>query len=183
MQRTTLIFDRTAVLRESFGIEASWWSSAFIADLQTLTMRVTGVTAIVTSAVHIAAESVDGPLVVISGDTPHLPETRLRDAFTLLEAGADLVVGPCDRGGWYLLGIRSPSLAAHLPSTPVLPWLDHMRQQSLRVRQLPFWFRITLPSDLATLATALRTMPATYAPATRRLLGNSDGMLAREWGA
>ncbi|MGC8798617.1 MAG: DUF2064 domain-containing protein [Chloroflexus sp.] len=183
MQRTTLIFDRTAVLRESFGIEASWWSSAFIADLQTLTMRVTGVTAIVTSAVHIAAESVDGPLVVISGDTPHLPETRLRDAFTLLEAGADLVLGPCDRGGWYVLGIRSSSLAAYLPSTSVLSWLEQIRHQRLRVEQLPFWFRVTLPSDLTTLAAALRTMPATYAPATRRLLGNNDGMLAREWGA
>lgn len=185
MQRTTLILERTAALRETFGIEAIWWSSAFLADTQALVMRITGAVAIVTSTIHITAETIDGPFIVISGDAPHIPETRIRDAFTLLESGYDVVVGPCDRGSWYILGMRQASLAAHIPLSGggLLPWMEQMHQGGVRIIQLPLWFRIIHPTDLATLAIALRTMPAWYAPATRHLLGNNEGSLAREWGA
>lgn len=185
MQRTTLILERTAALRETFGVEASWWSSAFLADTQALVMRITGAAAIITSTIHITAETIDGPFIVISGDAPHIPETRIRDTFTLLESGYDVVVGPCDRGSWYILGMRQASLAAHLPLSGggLLPWIEQMHQHGVRITQLPLWFRIIHPTDLAMLAIALRTMPAWYAPATRHLLGDNEGSLAREWGA
>ncbi|MCS6886801.1 MAG: DUF2064 domain-containing protein [Chloroflexus sp.] len=185
MQRTTLILERTAALRETFGIEASWWSSAFVADLQALVTRITGTTATITTTVRITAEIIDQPFVIISGDTPHIPETRIRDAFTLLESGIDVVVGPCDRGSWYILGIRQPGLAAHIPLAAggLLPWIDQIQRRGLHVIQLPLWFRVMYPTDLATLAMALRTMPAGYASATRHLLSDNEGSLAREWGA
>ncbi|WP_298817642.1 DUF2064 domain-containing protein [Chloroflexus sp.] len=185
MQRTTLIFERANALRETFGIEAGWWSNAFLSDLQALVMRVTGATAQVTATAHIVAEMATEPVVIISGDTPHLPEARLRDTLTLLDLGADLVVGPCDRGSWYILGARQPALMAQLPLTPgeLLPWLRRLQQRGLQVVQVPLWFRIMYPTDLAALAVALRTMPANHAPATRHLLGGDTGALAREWGA
>lgn len=185
MQRTTLILDRSSALRETFGIEASWWSNAFVTDLQALVLRVTGVPARITTTIQIAAEAVEGPLLILSGDTPHLPESRIRDAYTLLDNWADLVIGLCDRGGWYALGVRQSTAIGRIPVTleELRPWLDGLQRRGLHVARLPLWFRISNPSDLATLAVALRTMPANYAPATRHLLGDSASALEREWGA
>ncbi len=185
MQRTTLIFERASALREAFGIEADWWARAFLSDLQELVLRVTNTSALVASTLSSAAEMAAGPIVIISGDTPHLPETRLRDTFTLLELGADLVVGPCDRGSWYILGVSRPTLIEQIPLRPgaLLPWVIQFQQRGWRVAQVPMWFRIMYPTDLAALAVALRAMPVSYAPASRHLLGGSEGALAREWGA
>jgi hypothetical protein len=183
MQRVTLILDRSAALRETFGLEANWWVNAFIADLQALVLRVTGSTAYVTSTIQIATEASEGPLLILSGDTPHLPESRVRDAYTLLDSGTDVVIGLCDRGSWYLLGIRHLSVVGTIPlvSEEVRLWLSGLHRHGVRIAYLPLWFRIVYVSDLVTLSVALRTMPEGYAPSTRRLLGG--GAREREWGA
>ncbi|MGQ9482821.1 DUF2064 domain-containing protein [Chloroflexus sp.] len=185
MQRTTLILDRSSALRETFGIEASWWSNAFVTDLQALVLRVTGIPAHITTTIQIAAGAIEEPLLILSGDTPHLPENRIRDAYTLLANGVDVVIGLCDRGGWYALGARQSTAMGRIPVTleELRPWLDGLQRRGLQVAHLPLWFRITYPSDLATLAVALRTMPSNYAPTTRHLLGDSANALEREWGA
>jgi hypothetical protein len=183
MQRVTLILDRSAALRETFGPEANWWVHAFVADLQALVLRVTGSTAYVTSTIQIATEASEGPLLILSGDTPHLPESRVRDAYTLLDSGTDVVIGLCDRGSWYLLGIRHLSVVGTIPlvSEEVRLWLSGLHRHGVRIAYLPLWFRIVYVSDLVTLSVSLRTMPEGYAPSTRRLLGG--GAREREWGA
>ncbi len=182
MQRSILILDRTSDLQAHFGNEARRWSHAFLSDLQELVAQVTGIPARVVSVASFSLIRAEGQLLILSGDVPHLPAARLRDALTLLASRDDLVVGPCDGGKWYLLGIPQPELATKIPiaADSLAPWLE---QEPRRIVALPLWFRVTQPADLTALTAALRAMPVTAAPATRRLLGFSEGAIARELGA
>jgi len=47
----------------------------------------------------------DDATVFIGMDAPHLPRERLHQAFAMLE-DQRTVLGPCDDGGYYLLGVR-----------------------------------------------------------------------------
>ena len=44
-------------------------------------------------------------VIAFNADSPHLPISRLESAFAAL-TGADVVIGPCDDGGYYLVGAR-----------------------------------------------------------------------------
>lgn len=114
-----------------------------------------------------------GPAIVISGELPHLPLWRLRDAATHLAGGADLVIGPSDRGSWYLLGlgVGAAALLGRMPA-PGAPCeaLAEAAAGAHPTRLLPPWFTISSVADLATLAEALRTMPEGVAAGTRALV-------------
>jgi hypothetical protein len=122
----------------------------------------------------LSAALVAGPLLILSGDTPHLPLWRLHDAFTRLADGADLVAGPTDDGSWYLIGLRvaTPELRAALPQpgAPLAPLIAaaHLQQQHLVL--LPQWYRIADLTALEQLGADLRTMPDGTAHHTRMLL-------------
>src|SRR5207248_1313979 len=45
-------------------------------------------------------------VIAFNGDSPHLPSAVLQTAFDSL-ASSDLVVGPTDDGGYYLVGARA----------------------------------------------------------------------------
>ena len=47
-------------------------------------------------------------LVILASDTPHLPQDVIRRAFARLD-DTDMVLGPCDDGGYYLIGLRFPA--------------------------------------------------------------------------
>ena len=47
-------------------------------------------------------------VVIMDSDSPTLPVSYLRKSFSELEGGADLVLGPCDDGGYYLIGMKQP---------------------------------------------------------------------------
>lgn len=119
-----------------------------------------------------------GPAMVISADVPHVPIWRLRDAFTLLEDGADLVVGPCERGSWYLVAMRAPQpdLARALPAlgAPIRPLVRRARDLGLRVAGLPAWYRLATPADLDRLSDDLRALPTPTAVCTFALLGGTS---------
>ena len=54
-------------------------------------------------------------VVLIGSDLPHLPRQRVADAFDLLSSGAELVLGPAEDGGYYLIGARSiPSVFSRM---------------------------------------------------------------------
>lgn len=126
----------------------------------------------------LARPAADGLVVVVSADVPHLPIWRLRDAFTLLEDGADLVVGPCEGGSWYLLGLRAPQpdLLRVLPvvGDPLRPILRLARDLGLKAAGLPAWYRLTTPADLDRLSADLRALPTPAAPRTFALLRGAD---------
>ena len=46
-------------------------------------------------------------VVLIGSDVPHIPLGTVEEAFRRLAAGADLVLGPAQDGGYYLIGARS----------------------------------------------------------------------------
>jgi uncharacterized protein len=46
-------------------------------------------------------------VIVLASDAPHLPQDYIRLAFTRLD-NTDVILGPCDDGGYYLIGLRFP---------------------------------------------------------------------------
>jgi uncharacterized protein len=57
----------------------------------------------------IAAELAGGAsaVLVLGADTPHLPLAHLDEAARGLTAAADVVLGPAEDGGYYLIGVRA----------------------------------------------------------------------------
>ena len=47
-------------------------------------------------------------VVIMNSDSPTLPSAHLSQAFIALESGIDVVLGPCDDGGYYLIGVKWP---------------------------------------------------------------------------
>ncbi|MBI2206644.1 MAG: TIGR04282 family arsenosugar biosynthesis glycosyltransferase [Candidatus Rokubacteria bacterium] len=99
--------------------------------------------------------------IAIDSDSPTLPMAFVAEAARVLEdAEADVVVGPCDDGGYYLIGVRAPrpALFADMPwSTPdVLP-LTLARAQGLATHVLPAWFDVDTEPDLRRLHDEMQT--------------------------
>jgi rSAM/selenodomain-associated transferase 1 len=101
--------------------------------------------------------------MAMDSDSPTLPMTYVADAVRALgEGGADLVLGPSDDGGYYLVGVR----ALHPPLFRDVPWstpevlattLDRARDLGLRVQLLPPWFDVDTEADLERLRVELRS--------------------------
>jgi rSAM/selenodomain-associated transferase 1 len=112
--------------------------------------------------------------VAIDSDTPTLPVTLLQQAVDLLAApGADVVLGPTEDGGYYLIGLRAPQpeLFVEMPwSTPdVLPETrNRARRRGLRLVQLQPWYDVDTPEDLDRLRAELARFNEPGAPHTRR---------------
>ena len=103
--------------------------------------------------------------LAMDSDSPTLPMAYVAEAARVLAAAeADVVVGPSDDGGYYLIGLRAPrpALFAVMPwSTPaVLPaTLARARALSLHVRLLPAWFDVDTAADLRRLRAELPAGP------------------------
>jgi hypothetical protein len=116
--------------------------------------------------------------VLIGSDIPDLPAAYVRDAFARLESGADVVLGPAEDGGYYLIGLRAPQpgLLRGVPmSTPTVlaDTLALAREQGLRADLLPPWSDIDTIADLQQLAARLRDAPPDVALRTRAFLVGS----------
>ncbi|HEU5103997.1 MAG TPA: TIGR04282 family arsenosugar biosynthesis glycosyltransferase [Roseiflexaceae bacterium] len=49
-----------------------------------------------------------GQVVVMDSDSPTLPAAYVAAAFAHLDGPSDVVLGPCDDGGYYLIGLKRP---------------------------------------------------------------------------
>jgi rSAM/selenodomain-associated transferase 1 len=102
-----------------------------------------------------------GGVVALDSDSPTLPMAYVADAALTLAAGdADVVLGPSDDGGYYLIGLRvaCPPLFDGVPwSTPRTraATLDRCHALGLSVRLLPPWFDVDTADDLARLRAGL----------------------------
>lgn len=111
-----------------------------------------------------AAPSVDagGPeagVAALGSDHPTLPLDLVHRAFERLEAGAPVVLGPAEDGGYYLIAVRAGALSPRLFeeiawSTPaVLPTtLERCRELGITPELLPVAADVDTPADLARLA-------------------------------
>lgn len=111
---------------------------------------------------------------VLSSDTPTLPTGILITAATVLLTGDDrrVVLGACDDGGYYLLGMRAPyaSLFADIAwstGTVAAATRDRAASLDLDVVELPTWYDI---DDTGSLQRLLRQMEGYPAPWTRRAI-------------
>lgn len=115
-------------------------------------------------------------VAALGSDHPHIPVGRVDAAFEDLEGGAPVVLGPAEDGGYYLVGVRSESLAPELFQG--VPWstgrvlevtLDRCRELGLEPMLLPSGWDVDRPPDLARLARLLANEDH-GCPRTRALL-------------
>jgi len=114
-------------------------------------------------------------VVAVDSDSPHLPPAILRAAFELLET-SEVVVGPTEDGGYYLVGAsaRHRRLFDRAPlgtSTARDALLANARSLGLSVALTEAWYDVDLPEDLRRLGAELRRDPA-RAPRTAALLAS-----------
>jgi glycosyltransferase A (GT-A) superfamily protein (DUF2064 family) len=100
--------------------------------------------------------------IAIDSDSPTLPMEYVAEAAAVLVNGAaDVVLGPCDDGGYYLVGVREsrPALFEDIPwSTDAVlaATLERARRLDLGVSVLPPWFDVDTEGDLRRLHTEMR---------------------------
>lgn len=97
------------------------------------------------------------PLIITGTDSPTLPASFVETARDALDKGdADVALGPTDDGGYYLVGLRvpAPGLFGGVSwSTPraYRQTADNAARLGLRLLELPRWYDVDGPSDLARL--------------------------------
>jgi uncharacterized protein len=115
-------------------------------------------------------------VMAIDSDTPTLPMAYLEHALQLIAMpGTDVVLGPTEDGGYYLIGLRRsrPELFAHMPwSTPqVFPeTMRRSEQNGLAVACAEGWYDVDTPDDLVRLRESLVHLKDGQARHTRQFL-------------
>lgn len=152
-------------------------------DVASLTATLTGVdvvgqdgaglAAALTSAFRHFIEAGFSRVIAIDADSPHLPAATVDGAFASLET-SDLVVGPTEDGGYYLVGASAvhPGLfdAAPLGTSSAFDALcGNARARGLSIAVTHVWYDVDVAADLRRLAADLREDPA-RAPRTAALL-------------
>jgi len=114
-------------------------------------------------------------IVAIGADTPTLPREFFHRAFALLDRpDVDMVLGPAEDGGYYLIGLRipRPEVFQGIPWSTDRVFAETKRRAEaagLRVASPPPWWDVDTFADLTRLAETLRT-DVTIAHHTRSVL-------------
>ncbi len=114
--------------------------------------------------------------IVIDSDTPTLPTERLEGAVAAMSGGGhDLVLGPSEDGGYYLIGLHRlyPELFEGMPwSTPTVleETLQRARALGLSATTLSSWYDVDTAADLARLQADLAAGPPGGPRHTRRFV-------------
>jgi hypothetical protein len=118
---------------------------------------------------------------ILGSDSPQVPGAAIAEAFAALR-DTDVVLGPADDGGYYLVGLWNqpapPDLFTGITmSTPLVftQTVERAHSLGLAVRVAPATFDVDNEVDLLRLAHALDAFPA-LAPRTHMLL---ESMLTR----
>lgn len=105
-------------------------------------------------------------VVIIGSDCPFISPSYIEQAFTQLEQGDDIVIGPANDGGYVLLGLRAPSSQQSVPTLfEDMPWsqshlldvtLEKIRATKLSLSLLETLSDIDRPEDLDLLGNVQR---------------------------
>jgi len=93
-------------------------------------------------------------VVAINSDSPSLPRSYLAGAFEKLDEHAtDVVLGPCEDGGYYLIGWKKPNhrLVRDVKMSTAYVLDDTLtiaKDENLKVSLLPSWYDIDTEDDL-----------------------------------
>lgn len=123
-----------------------------------------GLAAGLTSVFACFAEGHQRRIIAFNSDSPHLPGAVLEDAFETLTVH-DVVVGPTDDGGYYLVGAKAshPTLFARdgMGTSGALErFLLRAENLGLSVGFSEPFYDVDLVGDLTRLAAELRLSPA-----------------------
>jgi rSAM/selenodomain-associated transferase 1 len=107
-------------------------------------------------------------IIIMGTDSPTVPESHLRTAFSLLGADDDAVIGPTEDGGYYLVGCGAPqpNMFSGVPWSSTETFartLDAFESEGYRTRRAPPWWDVDSPDDLD------------------RLIGSDLGPSVRKW--
>ncbi len=105
-------------------------------------------------------------IVIIGSDSPTLPGAYIEEAFAALTNGADLVLGPADDGGYYLVGLRRPIPTLFTNVVMSTPTVLHdtlviAEQLGLRTTLLAPWYDVDTFADLERLYADPEPLPHT----------------------
>lgn len=109
-------------------------------------------------ALHEAAEEAE-MVAALGSDHPTLPVEVVHRAFDTLERGAEVVLGPAEDGGYYLIALRAGAVVRRLfegiawsTGRVLSETLDRCRELGLRTELLPEASDVDTPEDLRRLA-------------------------------
>ena len=127
--------------------------------------------------------------VIMDSDSPTLPPGHLSQAFAVLSDGAEVVLGPCEDGGYYLIGCNQPVprlLREVRMSTPTVAanTIALASEEGLHLSQLPTWYDVDDGGSLLRLAQEIDGLDPHTAVHTRRFLDQDPiRLLLREAGS
>jgi glycosyltransferase A (GT-A) superfamily protein (DUF2064 family) len=103
-----------------------------------------------------------------------LPAEYVERAVDLL-TNSDVVIGPAEDGGYYLIGLRQkhPGLFSDIAwssSRVAAQTLERAATLGLTAARLPPWYDVDTPADLERLRAELVSLPPDVVPHTRRFL-------------
>ena len=92
-------------------------------------------------------------VVVLGSDSPTLPVARLQAAFEALQKGDEVVLGPAEDGGYYLVGATRllPAMFGEMPwgtDRVMRATLATLERHGVRPVLLEAWYDVDLPRDL-----------------------------------
>lgn len=114
--------------------------------------------------------------LALNSDGPSLPPAYLLQAMAALDRH-DLVLGPSQDGGYYLIGLKAPAPVlfreiAWSTERVLAQTLERAASLGLSVAQTSAWYDIDTPADLARLQAELEQLPPSHLIHTRRLLAD-----------
>lgn len=161
--------------------EEAWFADAF-PSIPRISQRGADLGERLQNAVEEVCKRGSGSCVVIGSDSPDLPEAHLKTAFAALRAEGrrwDLVLGPAEDGGYYLIGLNRPEprLFEEIAwSTDRVFAQTRARAQALGLRAflLPSWPDVDTIEGLCLLRRRLAGASPEICPATRALFSTCD---------
>lgn len=130
-----------------------------------------------------------GVVMALGSDHPTLPLALVHHAFERVEAGAEVVLGPAEDGGYYLIALRAGAVVPRLfegiawsTESVLAETLERCRELGITPELLPVAADVDTPADLRRLVGRLAAAAAPDdddlgCPRTRRLLAGW-GLLA-----
>ncbi len=117
-------------------------------------------------------------VIALNADGPTLPTAHIERAVTLL-GRHDVVLGPSEDGGYYLIGLRSacPELFRDVEWSTAHVMAQTMERAAalgFSVAVLPPWYDVDTATDLDRLRSDLAGLPDEALPSTRRFFAGRD---------
>jgi len=151
-------------------------------DVSVVAQKGEGLAAGLTTVFAYFAEGHQRRTIAFNSDSPHLPRSVLEDAFTTL-AEHDVVVGPTDDGGYYLVGAKASNPTLFAPdgmgtNSALERLLSSARALELSVGFSDPFYDIDVADDLTRLAAELHLAPM-RAPHTAQWLKERELVAAK----